>query len=67
MSLQYLKKKSDIKSIFCMQTSFLQVEFSTLGIKTFYKVIRLLVIAKIKYSGRSQSNKFSISLHYLKK
>ena len=42
MSLQYLKKKLDMKLIFWhanKHQSFLQVDFNTLGIKVSYKVI----------------------------
>ena len=44
----------------------LQVDFNTLGIKVSNKVI-LLLMGKIKHSRWTQSNKFSISLQYLKK
>ena len=44
----------------------LQVDFNTLGIKVSNKVI-LLLMGKIKHSYHTQSNKFSISLQYLKK
>ena len=47
--------------------SFLQVDFSALGIKVSYKVMLLLVIGMIKDSQSTQSNKFAISLQYLKK
>ena len=46
---------------------FLQVDFSALGIKVSYKVMLLLVIGMIKDSQSAQSNKFAISLQYLKK
>ena len=47
--------------------SFLQVDFSTLGIKVSYKVILSLLIVIIKHSQSTQSSKFAISLQYLKK
>ena len=47
--------------------SFLQVDFNALGIKVSYKVMLLLVIGMIKDSQSAQSNKFAISLQYLKK
>ena len=47
--------------------SFLQVDFNTLGITFFYKVILSLLIGIIKDSESTQSNKFAISLQYLKK
>ena len=47
--------------------SFLQVDFNTLGITFFYKVILSLLMGIIKDSESTQSNKFAISLQYLKK
>ena len=47
--------------------SFLQVDFNTLGIKVSYKGILSLLIGMIKHSQSTQSNKFVISLQYLKK
>ena len=52
MSLQYLKK---------------EVVFNTLGINVSYKVIRSLLIGMTKHYQSTQSNKFAISLQYLKK
>ena len=52
MSLQYLKR---------------EVVFNTLGINVSYKVIRSLLIGMIKHYQSTQSNKFAISLQYLKK
>ena len=46
---------------------FLQVYFNTFGIKVSYKVILSLLMGMIKHSHSIQSNKFAISLHYLKK
>ena len=59
------KKKLKLKLIFCMQ-SFLKVYFSTLRTKVSYKVDIIIV------NGHDQvfsnySNKFAISLQYLKK
>ena len=47
--------------------SFLQVDFNTLVIKVSYKVILSLLMCMIKYSQSTQSNKFAISLQYLRK
>ena len=47
--------------------SFLQVDFNTLGIKDAYKVLLSFLLGMIKYSQSTQSNKFAISLQYLKK
>ena len=47
--------------------SFLQVDFNTLGIKDTYKAILLLLLGLIKHSQSTQSNKFAVSLQYLKK
>ena len=46
---------------------FLQANFNTLGIKVSYKVILSLLMGMIKHSLKTQSNKFAISLQYLKK
>ena len=46
---------------------FLQVDFNTLGIDVFYKVILSLLMDIIKHSQSTQTNKFAISLQYLKK
>ena len=46
--------------------SFLQ-DFKTLGIKVSFKVMLLLLMGMIKHSQNTQSNKFAISLQYLKK
>ena len=42
--------------------SFLQVDFSNLGIQASCKVILSLLIGIIKHSQTTQSNKFTISL-----
>ena len=47
--------------------SFLQVDFNTMGIRRRYKVILTLLMSMIKHSQSTQSNKFAISLRYLKK
>ena len=46
--------------------SFLQVYFNTLTIKVSYKVILLLLLGMIKNFQYAQSNKFPISLQYLR-
>ena len=45
--------------------SFLQVDFNTLSIKVFYKVILSLLMGMIKHSQSTQSNKLAIVLQYL--
>ena len=40
---------------------------STFGIKVTYKVILSLMMGMIKHSQSTQSNKFPVSLQYLKK
>ena len=70
MSLQYLKKEVRDEVEFLdadKHQSFLQVDFSTLGIKVSYKVMLSLLMGMIKHSQSTQSNKFAISLQYLKK
>ena len=70
MSLQYLKKEIRNEVDFWhadKHQSFLQVDFNTLGIKVSYKVILSLLMGMIKHSQSTQSNKFAISLQYLKK
>ena len=47
--------------------NFLQVDFNILGIKVSYKVILSLLLGVIKHCQITQSNKFVISLHYLRK
>ena len=46
---------------------FLQLDCNTLGIKASCKVILSLLMDMIKHSQSTQSNKFGISLQYLKK
>ena len=70
MSLQYLKKEVRDKVDFLhadKHQSFLQVNFKTLGIKVSYKVILSLLMGLIKHYYSIRSNKFPISLQYLKK
>ena len=69
-SLQYLKKEVRDEVGFLhadKHQSFLQVDFNTLSIKDAYKVILSLLLGMIKHSQSTQSNKFAISLQYLKK
>ena len=69
MSLQYLKKEVRDEVDFLhadKHQSFLQVDFNILGIKVFYKILSLLM-DMIQHSQSTQSNKFAISLQYLKK
>ena len=62
MSLQYLKKEvKDEVVFFHADRHFVQIDFNPLGIRFFFKV------GLIKHFRRSQSNKFAISLQYLKK
>ena len=69
-SSQYLCNKTSsrkmwrMKLIFCQ--SFLQGDFNTLGIKVSYKVILSLLQGMINHSQRTWSNKFTISVRYLK-
>ena len=69
-SLKYLKKEVrdevDLLHVDKHQ-SFLQVNFNTLGIKDAYKMTLSLLLGMIKHSQSAQSDKFAISLQYLKK
>ena len=66
--LQYLKKEvRDGEEHADNDQSFLQVNFTTLGIKVSYKVILQLLMGMIKHSQSTQSNSLAISLQYLKK
>ena len=47
--------------------TFLQVDFNALDTNFSYKVILSLLIGMIKHFQSTQSNKFAISLQYLKK
>ena len=70
MSLRYIKKEVRKGVHFWLtdeHQSFLQVDFKTLGTKNAYKVILSLLLGMIKHSQGTQSNKFAISLKYLKK
>ena len=70
ISLQYLKKEVRNEVDFFRadkHQSFLQVSFNTLSIKVCFKVILSLLMGIIQYSQGTLSNKFAISLHYLKK
>ena len=71
MSLQYLKKevKDEVDFLHAdKDQSFLNVYFNTFGIKVFStRLILSLLIGMIKHSQITQSNKFAIFLHYLKK
>ena len=70
MSLQYDKKEVRDEVDFLhldKHQNFQQVDFNTLGIKVSYKVILSLLLGMIKRSQSTQSNKFAISLQYLKK
>ena len=69
MSSQYLKTEVDEFDFLHADKGqiFLQVDLNTLGIKVFYKVIPSFMMGMIKSSRITQSNKFAISLQYLKK
>ena len=70
ISLQYLKKEVRDEVDFLhadKHQSFLQVDFNTLGINVPYRVTLSLLMGVIKCSQRTQSNKFVITLQYLKK
>ena len=66
MSLQYLKKEvKDVKLILSMQIN-IKVSYKLISTLS-YKVILSLLMGMIKHSQSIQSNKFAISLQYLKK
>ena len=70
MSLQYLRNEVRDEVDFLLadkHQNFLQVDFNTLDIKVSYQVILSLLMGMIKHSQSTQSNKFAISLQYLKK
>ena len=70
MSLQYLVKEVRDEVDFLNEDkhqSFLQVDFNTLIIKVSWMVILSLLMEMIKHSQITQSNKFPISLQYLRK
>ena len=66
MSLQYLKKEVINQVVFCIQIN-IKVHFNTLGIEVSHNVILSLLMFMVKHSQSTQSNKFAISLEYLKK
>ena len=68
MSLQYVKKEVRDEVVFLhvvKHQSFLQIDFNTLSIKAFCKVILTLLLGMIKYSQSTQSNKLVIASQYL--
>ena len=77
LTLEYLKKEvRDIVNFCCMKLiflhtvkhqSFLDVDFNTLGIKVSDKMIVTLLMDMVKHSQSTGSNKFAISLQYVKK
>ena len=70
MSLQYLEKEVRDEVDFLdvdKHQGVLQVDFNTLGMKVSFKVVLSLLIDMIRHSQSNQSNKFAISLQYLKK
>ena len=70
MSLQNLKKEVRDEAEFLhadKHQNLAQVDFNTLSIKVFYKVILSLLMGIIKHSQRAQSNKLSIALQFSKK
>ena len=70
MSLQYVKKevKDEVDFLHAdKHQGFLQVDFNTLGIKVSHKFMLSLFVGISKHSQITQSNKFPISLQYLKK
>ena len=70
MSLQYLKKEVRDEVDFLhadKHQSLLQVNFNTLSIKVFYKVILSSLIGMIKHSQKAQSNKLAMNLQDLTK
>ena len=69
MSLQLLKKevRNGVDFLHAdKHQSFLQVDYNTLSIKVFYKLILSLLIDIIKHSQSTQSNKLTIALKYLR-
>ena len=64
MSLQYLKMEiqDEVDILHAdKHQNFLQVNFTTLGIKVSYKVILSLLMGMIKHFESTQSNKFATS------
>ena len=57
-----------MKLIFCKRINIkVSYDFKVLGIKDAYKVILLVLLGMIKHSQSTQSNKFAVSLQYIKK
>ena len=70
MSLQYLMKeiRDEVDFLHADKLqSFIQVNCNTLIIKFSQMAILSLLMGKIKHSQITQSNKFAISLQYLRK
>ena len=70
MSLQHLRKevRDEVNFLHAdKHQNFPQVDFNILDIKVSYKVILSLLMGRIKHSQITQSNKFAMSLQYLKK
>ena len=69
ISFQYIKKevRDEVDFLHVKYQSFLQIDFMTLFIEVSYKMILSLLMGMIKQSQITQSNKFAISLQYLKK
>ena len=70
MSLQFFKKevRDEVDFLHADEhQSFLQVDFNTLGIMVSYRVVLSILMSMIKHSQSTQSNKFILSLQYLKK
>ena len=67
MSLQYPKRevREEVDFLHTDQ-NFPQVNFTSLSIKVFYKVILSLLMDMIKHYQSTQSNRLSIALQYLK-
>ena len=63
ISLQYLKNevRGEVDFLHADKyQSFLQVDFSTLGIKVPYKLMLSLLMGMIKHSQSTQCNKFAV-------
>ena len=70
MSFQEFKKEVRDEVMFLhadKHQNFLQIDFNTLSIKVFYKVILSSLMGMIKHSQSTQGNKLAIALQYLKK
>ena len=64
MSLQYLRKEVGDEADFFYPGK--HQSFRQVPIKVSYKVVPSLLMGRIKHSHNAQSNKFAISLQYLK-